>query len=201
MKKKREAYAPRKGRKPPYLIFLDVFGEGLFEEGDGLFESCEEFASGGVGMSAAVEDLGCPDVNGSVSLRAEGDADAGFGRPGFGSFFAHEDGIIHIGDLEGHVDQSFGIAYLIMIAVEFVGIEGDEGEVVVRIDAHLPIEGIAGETDAIGRVLIEDGIVDLVFLYSCAKQIGDDIIEFGAGGIVGKIARIRHQSCIYTGCY
>ena len=65
-------------------------------------------------MTAAVEYFACPDIHGSVSLRTEGDTNPRFGSAGFGAFFAHEDGVEDVADLQRHVHQTLAIALLVV---------------------------------------------------------------------------------------
>ena len=119
-------------------------------------------------MSAAMEDFARPYVDGSVALRTEGDTDAGLGCAGFGALLTHEDGVIDVADLERHVDQSFGVTHLVMVLVQLIGGEGDERQVVLGVDTHLTIEGIAGKTNAVLGILVKDRIVDGIFLHARA---------------------------------
>ena len=114
------------------LVFLHILRHHFYEFSGCLIDITKELPTGSVHMSATTEDFARKDINRSVALAAEGYLRLDSGVAGVGTLmrrnlvFAHEDGIIDIGYLQRHVDESFGIANLVMIAFEFVSRESDE---------------------------------------------------------------------------
>ena len=123
------------------------------------------------------------------------------GRAGFGALFAYKDGVIDIGYLQRHVHQAFRVADLMMIAVEFIGIKGDERGVELGEDMHLTIQCVAPETHPILRMLVIDSIVNRIFLRPRTHQVRHYLIQFRTRGVKREIACVGHYARVDAGGY
>jgi len=163
--------------------------DGFLDEGESLVHRAPDFASGSVLVASATEELGGQFIAGEVINGTQADADAGVL-----GVFTQEDGQFYAQDLQGEVDETFGVAVEDAEAAALGVGEGHDGGVGLLPDIEFYVEHIALELHAVGAVGEEDVAVDFVFVDATAEEDADELEDLRAGTGVGEGAGVGHHA-------
>lgn len=187
----------RWGDRSGEVLFFEegeVFLNGFLDEGKGFVHSTPDLAAGCVLVASTAEELGGHFVAGEVVNGTEGYADAGVL-----CVLAEEDREFHSQDLQGKVDEAFGVTVEdAKTATLGVG-KGHDGGVRLLPDIELHVEHVAHEFHAVGAVGEEDIAVDFVLVDAELKEDADELKDFGAGAGVGEGAGVGHHAGVKGG--
>ena len=164
---------------------------GFLDEGEGIIKGAPYLAAGCVFVASAAEEFGRHLVAWEVIDAAEGEADARVL-----GVFAKEDGELHAEDLEGEVDEAFGVAIEDAEAASFGVGEGHDSGVGFLPYVELDVEHVAHELHAVRAIGEENVAVDFVFVDAEAEEEADELVDLGTGAGVGEGAGVGHHASV-----
>ena len=74
--------------------------------------------------------------------------------------------------------------------LELVEGEHNQGRVLVGIELHLLVEGIALQAQTIGAIGVHCQVVELFLGNAAAQQLGHNLVELGVVAAIGEVARV-----------
>lgn len=186
------------------LVFLHILRHHFYEFSGCLIDITKELPTGSVHMSATTEDFARKDINRSVALAAEGYLRLDSGVAGVGTLmrrdlvFAHEDGIVYVFYLQGHIDYAFHVAGLRIEAINLAPIERDEGCMVLGEKFHLVVQAVAYEPHPVSAVGVEYAVVDGILVDAGSEEHGNNGVHLRLAGVVGEVAGVGHHARVDT---
>lgn len=138
-------------------------------------------------MSTAVEMVLADEIDGKIELAAHRDLDAV-------GILTHEYAIYHTGDVEGLIDEAFGVAALIVELAEFILGEGDQCATAALEDLQLIDQGEAFETEGIIADRLHRLIDDIILIGTLLDESHKDLIDLGVVAVDGKILSVSDDA-------
>ena len=159
---------------------------------DSLSHRAIEASARGIQMASTIEETSCHLIAGELVDRAQRHPN---GLITLG-IFTQRDAELQALDLQGHIDQSFGIALDEVELVQVVAIQRVVSSMALSVDHQTIAQYMAHEAQTVLAVVMVDVAVDLILVDVLGEQLADDEEDIWVVGIEGEASRIGHHATI-----